>query len=53
MSERPSDLRTLEYSRRWGIEPLFSDFKSHGFGVEDPQIRYANPRFKSQSEHHP
>lgn len=42
MSERPSYLRTLEYSRRWGIEPLFSDFKSHGFGVEDTQIRYAD-----------
>ena len=27
---------------RWGIEPMFSDFKSRGFGVEDTQIRYAD-----------
>jgi hypothetical protein len=35
-------LATLEYSDRWGIEPMFSDFKSRGFGVEDTQIRYAD-----------
>ena len=35
-------LRTLEYSQRWGIEPMFSDFKSRGFGLEDTQIRYAD-----------
>jgi hypothetical protein len=40
MSEPPSYLRTLEYSQRWGIEPMFSDFKSRGFGIEDTQIRY-------------
>jgi Transposase DDE domain len=42
MSEPPSYLRTLEYAQRWGIEPMFSDFKSRGFGVEDTQIRYAD-----------
>jgi Transposase DDE domain len=42
MSESPGYLRTLEYSQRWGIEPMFSDFKSRGFGVEDTQIRYAD-----------
>jgi hypothetical protein len=42
MSEPPSYLRTLEYGQRWGIEPMFSDFKSRGFGVEDTQIRYAD-----------
>jgi hypothetical protein len=42
MSERPGYLRTLEYGQRWGIEPMFSDFKSRGFGVEDTQIRYAD-----------
>lgn len=42
MSERPSYFRTLEYGQRWGIEPMFSDFKSRGFGVEDTQIRYAD-----------
>jgi DDE family transposase len=40
MSEKPGYLATLEYSGRWGIEPMFSDFKSRGFGVEDTQIRY-------------
>jgi hypothetical protein len=40
MSEQPGYLRTLEYSQRWGIEPMFSDFKSRGFGIEDTQIRY-------------
>jgi hypothetical protein len=40
MSEKPTYLATLEYSGRWGIEPMFSDFKSRGFGVEDTQIRY-------------
>jgi hypothetical protein len=40
MSEPPSYLRTLEYSQRWGIEPMFSDFKSRGFGIEDTQLRY-------------
>src|SRR3954471_17932371 len=40
MSEKPSYLRTLEYADRWGIEPMFSDFKSRGFGIEDTQLRY-------------
>jgi hypothetical protein len=40
MSAEPSYLSTLEYSRRWGIEPLFSDFKSRGFGIQDTQIQY-------------
>src|SRR4051794_31638800 len=45
MSEPPSYLRTLEYSQRWGIEPMFSDFKSRGFGIEDTQLRYPDPLF--------
>ena len=40
--EKPGYLRTLEYSARWGIEPMFSDFKSRGFGIEDTQLRYAD-----------
>jgi len=40
MSAEPSCLSTLEYSRRWGIEPMFSDFKSRGFGIQDTQIQY-------------
>src|SRR3954452_21288873 len=42
MSEKPGYLRTLEYSARWGIEPMFSDFKSRGFGIENTQLRYAD-----------
>jgi hypothetical protein len=42
MSEKPGYLRTLEYADRWGIEPMFSDFKSRGFGIEDTQLRYAD-----------
>ena len=40
MAQKPSYLRTLEYAGRWGIEPMFSDFKSRGFGIEDTQLRY-------------
>ena len=40
MSEVPGYLATLDYARRWGIEPMFSDFKTRGFGLEDSQIRY-------------
>ena len=41
MSDKPGYLTTLDYARRWGIEPMFSDFKSRGFGLDDTQIRYA------------
>ncbi len=40
MSEMPGYLTTLDYARRWGIEPMFSDFKTRGFGLEDSQIRH-------------
>ena len=40
LSDRPGHLRTLEYGQRWGSEPMFSAFKSRGFGIEDTQIRY-------------
>ncbi len=33
-------LTTLAYSERWGIEPMFSDFKSRGFGIDNTQLRY-------------
>src|SRR5512143_618666 len=42
LSARPGDLRTLDYGQRWGIEPMFSDFNSRGFGIEDTQIRIAD-----------
>jgi hypothetical protein len=40
MSAKPSYLKTLDYSNRWGIEPMFSDFKSRGFGIEHSQIQH-------------
>lgn len=42
MSDRPGYLPTLDYSQRWGIEPLFSDFKSRGFGLEETHIHHAD-----------
>jgi hypothetical protein len=40
MAATPGYLKTLDYSARWAIEPMFSDFKSRGFGVEDTQIQH-------------
>jgi hypothetical protein len=37
----PSAAAVRDYGLRWGIEPMFSDFKSRGFGLEDTQLRYA------------
>ncbi|MGF3027591.1 transposase, partial [Methylobacterium aquaticum] len=39
-SDKPSYRTTLEYSERWAIEPMFSDFKSRGFGIDNTQLRY-------------
>ena len=39
MSDKPGYLTTLDYTARWGIEPMFSDFKSRGFGLEQSQLR--------------
>jgi Transposase DDE domain len=40
MAAQPGYLKTLEYSARWGIEPMFADFKTRGFGIEDTQIQH-------------
>src|SRR6201997_3367406 len=40
MSAKPGYLTTLGYAARWGIEPMFSDFKSRGFGLEQTHIQY-------------
>jgi hypothetical protein len=40
MAAEPGYLKTLDYSDRWGIEPMFSDFKSRGFGIEATQIQH-------------
>ena len=39
MSAKPGYLTTLGYTARWGIEPMFSDFKSRGFGLEQTHLR--------------
>src|SRR3954447_26814836 len=40
MSAKPGYLTTLGYAARWGIEPMFSDFKSRGFGLQQTHLRY-------------
>ena len=39
MSQAPTTARTFDYGLRWGIEAMFSDFKSRGFGLEDSQLQ--------------
>ena len=39
MSAPPSRAAAQEYAKRWGIECLFSDFKSRGFGLRESQLR--------------
>ena len=39
LSEAPTVHRAFDYGLRWGIEAMFSDFKTRGFGLEDSQIR--------------
>jgi hypothetical protein len=38
MSERPTTGRARDYGWRWGIEAMFSDFKTRGFNLEASQI---------------
>ncbi|MFS8563291.1 MAG: IS4 family transposase [Rhabdochlamydiaceae bacterium] len=40
MNQKPDFYTCLDYEMRWAIEPMFSDFKSRGFGLEDTQLRY-------------
>jgi len=41
MNEKPTKARTLDYGLRWGIESLFSDFKSRGFGITETHLEHA------------
>ncbi len=34
LSEAPTVHRAFDYGLRWGIEPMFSDFKTRGFGIK-------------------
>ncbi len=38
----PSKYRTLDYSMRWGIECMFSDFKSRGFSITNTHLKHTD-----------
>jgi len=42
LSEAPTIHRAFDYGLRWGIEAMFSDFKTRGFGLEDSHIQRAD-----------
>ena len=42
MDCKPSKYKTLDYSMRWGIEAMFSDFKSRGFSITKTQLRHSD-----------
>ncbi len=42
MDSKPTDLKILDYAKRWGIENMFSDFKSRGFSLMDSKLRFAD-----------
>jgi transposase len=39
MDAKPTRETLLQYSQRWGIEAMFSDLKSRGFGLEDTNLK--------------
>ena len=39
MDAKPSRYTVLDYAMRWGIENMFSDFKSRGFGLMQSHIK--------------
>jgi hypothetical protein len=39
MSDPPTPYRAWDYGLRWGIEAMFSDYKTRGFNLEDSQIQ--------------
>ena len=38
MDGKPTQARVRDYGMRWGIEALFSDFKSRGFGITQTHL---------------
>src|SRR3954463_3838979 len=40
LSGPPTVHRAFDYGLRWGIEAMFSEFKTRGFGLEDSQLRH-------------
>lgn len=41
MDSLPNEYKTQDYGMRWGIEAMFSDFKSRGFSLMQTHIRIA------------
>jgi len=44
LSQTPSVHTAFDYGLRWGIEAMFSDFKTRGFNLEDSQIARTDRR---------
>lgn len=42
MNCTPTRATVLDYGARWGIEPMFSDFKSRGFGLENSHLEHTD-----------
>lgn len=42
MDKKPTEYTTRDYGLRWGIEAMFSDFKSRGFSLADSKLRFAD-----------
>ena len=42
MNDKPTKGRVLDYGMRWGIENMFSDFKSRGFGITKTKLIHAD-----------
>lgn len=42
MDSFPNEYKTRDYGMRWGIENMFSDFKSRGFSLMQTHIRLAD-----------
>jgi hypothetical protein len=42
MDSLPNQYKTLDYGMRWGIENMFSDFKSRGFSLMQTHIRFVD-----------
>jgi len=40
MSKKPDFYKALDYGMRWSTEPMLSDFKTRGFGLEDTHLHY-------------
>ncbi len=38
MKSTPNYYKTMDYSLRWAIESMFSDFKTRGFGLEETHL---------------